>query len=56
MAEVKVPLADGSFFWIELSAYPLKDDNGNIKGIIGRCTLDASTALRCCNATFFVLI
>ena len=26
--EVKVPLSDNSFLWIELSAYPLKDENG----------------------------
>jgi PAS domain S-box-containing protein len=32
--EVKVPLADGSYIWIELSAYPIKNKNEDITGII----------------------
>jgi PAS domain S-box-containing protein len=32
--EVRVPYADGSFWWCELSAYPLKDDNSKIIGVI----------------------
>ena len=32
--EMKVPLSGDSFFWIELSAYPLKDENGVITGVI----------------------
>jgi len=32
--EAKVPLADGSFFWIELSAFPIKDENGHVTDVI----------------------
>ncbi len=32
--EVQVPLADGSFYWTELSAYPIKDENGDVTGVI----------------------
>jgi len=32
--EVKVPLGDSASFWIELSAYPLKDEHGKITGVI----------------------
>jgi PAS domain S-box-containing protein len=32
--EVRVPYADGSFWWCELSAYPLKDANSKITGVI----------------------
>jgi len=32
--EAKVPLSDDSFLWIELSAYPFRDENGVITGVI----------------------
>ena len=32
--EVHVPMGDGSFYWAELSAYPIKDEAGNVIGII----------------------
>jgi PAS domain S-box-containing protein len=32
--EVQVPLGDGSFIWIELSAYPIKDEHGAVAGVI----------------------
>ncbi len=32
--EIQVPYADGSFWWCELSAYPIKDEEANVTGVI----------------------
>jgi len=32
--EVQVPQSDGSFWWCELSAYPLKDEDNQVTGVI----------------------
>jgi PAS domain S-box-containing protein len=34
MEEVRVPYNAGSFWWCELSAYPLKDEKGDVVGVI----------------------
>ncbi|MFP4385338.1 MAG: PAS domain S-box protein [Spirochaetia bacterium] len=33
-AEIKIPLSDSRFYWSELTAYPLKNEHGEVVGVV----------------------